>query len=185
MNCPTCLEVLYKSNVASPPQKEEEENAQLFLKTCELMDQVDKQVITDILGMVVKFADKVLELVSTTGTILQNLQPEPARSSFNDEQQTGSRIRILQETEKSPYSIQASLLSKDEHVIILTVSIYHQELDKFVEGITATIITPSMKTALVTDNNGEIVCQITESGVHEITLTFANNVIGKIRLTTT
>jgi len=184
-NCLSCLEKLYLLDVELSPEQEKTENEQLFLKTKDLLNQLDQKNDMTLLEIIIKVADKAIELISTTGLPLQGLQPVTVRSTEGAEQTTTSPIRIMQEAKDSPYSLQATIQSDSDSIITLSMSIFNHMNEEFAESINTILKTPTTKKSQLSDRNGEVTFQITESGTHELTLTTSKDVIGKILLTMT
>ena len=185
LNCLSCLEKLYQSDVEISPGQEKKENEQLFLKTNKLLNQLDQKTGANLLEMIIKVADKAVELISTTGLLLQNRQPVAVRSTEKTEQITKTPLRIMQEIEDSPYSLQATMQSEGNSNITLSVSIFNRDNEEFREGISANFRTPTTENSQTTDLNGEVIFQISEAGIHELTLSAGKEVIGRILLTMT
>ena len=182
-NCLSCLEKLYQSDVELSPEQEKKENEYLLLKTNKFLDHLDQKNNDNILELLIKVVDKAVKLISTTGLVVKNPQPASVRSTGKIEQVIRPPIRIVQESRDSPYSLQATITSKDGSIISLSVSVFNRDNEEFTEGVNATLKTPTIEKNQFSDLNGEVTFQITGTGVHELTLTTDKEFVGKILLT--
>jgi hypothetical protein len=182
-NCTACLHGIHHSFEKMIVEKEQRENDTLLQKTFGLMDRLDRTPVNNMLDMVIRASGKLLELLSTTGELLQAPVLAPVRGETASIEQKDS-LRIVQEFIDPPVSLQVSV-EKDKEVGILSlkISLYDQNEEEFMPGIEIELTGGETSQIKISDENGEALFRIEKPGEYILTLTVCEEEIGEISLT--
>jgi len=183
VNCFSCLEQLYFSDVESAPEQEKQENEQLFQKTRERLAQLEDQNHSTLLDVVIRVTGKIVELLSTTGVSLQTAQPVSVRGSEPAHQDVVPPLRIMYDIPDSAYSLQINFYSEAGGVVTVKLSVFNRDNEEFAAGITVHLKTLTTESTQVSDENGEVSFTETGKGKHVLTLSDNEKVLGTIALT--
>ena len=170
--CQSCLREIVNLHEARVKEQEQLEDELLLAKTVEFLDFLDKKengIKENLLDIVIKAARNAVEIVSTTGELLQALQPVNARAT--DDKVESEPLRIIKEFSTPPLSVQVSVVQGETAGSIgLTVSLYNLDADDFLSR-KAVYISASGQTWESTSNaSGEVYFNITQPDVYEVAI---------------
>ena len=161
MNCSNCLIGLYFKN-------DRIENRLILEKTGNLMDQMEETNKANLLDVVIKAAHGILQVIKTSGEVLQVPQPVPVRGD-NSAAKTEEKVSIVHDI--SPISMQSSFQhAAEQGKLLLTLSFYNNELDEFLKDIKIHLSGKDIDIESSTDQGGEAVFIIQAVGRYRINI---------------
>lgn len=177
-DCDECLKILYRCHV----EKEKRKNEAFTRRTMDLLENLDKAPVKNLLELVIKATGKLLELVSTTGELLHAPTLAPARGESTAEEKT-EILRVLREFAEPPISLQASVeRCQDEGCLDLKISLFDRVQEEFMPDIGIELTGEDIQERMMTDENGEVIFRIEKQGDYKVKLTSGGDQIGEISL---
>jgi hypothetical protein len=165
-DCPSCLKGLVQSHERFIREKAQSENKILFQKTMDLLDRLERNVIS----IFIEQSKDILKVIKTTGEILP-MRPVLALRGENDESEKEQSVRILQEFVSPPVSIQASFeRHRPGDEMGLTVSVFDKQSEEFIPDIKVKFEGDGVQEEAVTDQNGEVTFIVSGPGDYEASL---------------
>lgn len=165
--CKSCLQEIVRRHEAWVQEKEQRENELLFSKTVEFLDAPEKK--ENLLDIVIKTARKAVEIVSTTGELLQPLQPVIARAA--DDRVESEPFRIIKEFANPPLSVQVTIAQGETagHTGLI-ISLFDPKADDFLSSKTVSITAPGEARESVSNDSGEVYFDLNRPGVYLIAI---------------
>jgi len=179
--CDACLRTLYRCQVAKEKEKEKE----FVRRTLDLLDELDKTPVGNLLEILIKISGKLLEMVSTTGELLRTPTFVPTRGELvSASEERAEPLRIVQEFGTPPISLQATLgRCREEGCLDLKISVYNREEEEFMPGIGIELAGPEILEEMTTDEDGEVSFRIERNGEYKVNFSSGAGRIGEISLT--
>lgn len=173
--------------------QERAEDGLLFMKTMELLDQLEKEkkshlmaltedICSSTFAIVLETAKDVFRVLSTTGKILSLASAATVRGEIEKIQEK-KPIQIIQEFAQPKVSIQASISREGPDTAEVRISLLNRETEEFMTGVAARLYAGTvMEKEAVTDENGEAVFIIHFEHDYTIELLSGETRIGQVNL---
>lgn len=170
--CQSCLKEIANRHMILTQRKEQSENNHLFTKTIEFLDHLDKEekgIKENLFDIVIKIARKAAKIISTTGELLQPVQPLAVRAA--GEKVESETWRIIQEFANPPLSVQVSgVQGETAGNISLIISLYDPDADDFLSRKKVYITASGETRETTTNDSGEVYFDINQHTTCEIAI---------------
>ena len=178
-DCPSCLKGLVQSHERFIREKARSENELLFQKTMDLLDRLERNVIS----IVIEQSKDILKLIKTTGQVLRTPMA-PAFRGERGEAREEQTVRVIQEFPSPPVSVQASFETyKPGGEIGLRISVFNRRSEEFMPDVKITLEGPDVKESAISDENGEAAFFIKGPGEYQASLQAGKEHLGRLNVT--
>jgi len=166
-DCSSCLKGILHSHEKLKMQKELSENEMLFQRTLSLLNRIDREQEENILDIIINASKEILEIISTTGDLLNVYGILPSRGK-DDSAISPKIVQVKQRFDLPPISVQATFERiRQEKKIHLNISLYDEQTEEFMPGIEITLAGLEIHEKVTSDKNGEASFTIKELGDYQ------------------
>lgn len=178
--CKSCGESIKVQKAVAGSQKQEGLMLAPNYVTKRAKDLVNKQIGANVLELFIKFTDKAIEVVRTTGDVLSGGQLQPAYVLRGKDTKLTSTQSIIKVFDNIKVEIEVSRQREELNKLILKVK--DDQTETPINDLRATLIEKSIELESYITQNGKAIFENIKPGKYSIRISKVRNPIGVIAL---